>query len=184
MPCCLKTDADDCPKCYGNPDCFRKLPDCERCEFLESCGLYVRTEPDMEKRIGGVSYERYAYSEDIADKPGDDENEAGERKSDSDVLRIMEFLLDVDNYSAELASEVLHGNCNSSSDLARRFGVSRQAIHRKLIDCCTEHPELRKLFITRLTRCRRILTDSERLKKQSELKRQKQLADGQMEFDF
>ena len=184
MPCCLKTDADDCPKCYGNPDSYRKLPDCEKCEYVESCGLFVRTEPDMEKRIGGVSFERYSYSEDIAEKPHNEPEEPEGHASDSEVLRIMEFLLDVDNYSAELASEVLHGNCTSSSDLAKRFGVSRQAIHRKLIDCCTEHPELRKLFITRLTRCRRILTDSDRLKKQDELKRQKRLADEQMEFDF
>ena len=181
MPCCLKTDADDCPKCYGDPSKYMALPACKQCEYRDSCGLFVRTEPEMERRIGGVSFERYSYSEEIADKPDDRKHE---EKTDSEVLRIMEFLLDVDNYSAELVSEVLHGNCSSSSDLAKHFGVSRQAIHRKLVDCCTRHPELRKLFITRLTRCRRILTDSERIKKQDERLLERKREDGQMEFDF
>ena len=180
MPCCLKQNADDCPECYGNPEKCGKIEACPQCEYLESCKFFIKTEPEMEKRIGGVSYERYSYSEDIAEKP----KEQSDSKTDSEVLRIMEFLLDVDNYTAELVSEVLHGDCNSSSDLAKKFGVSRQAIHRKLIDCCTEHPELRKLFITRLTRCRRVLTDSERLRKQNERLEEKKRSDEQMEFQF
>jgi hypothetical protein len=61
---------------------------------------------------------------------------------------------------------VLHDpQCTSSSALARKFGVARQSMHRKLIDCCHQHPQLRKLFITRLTRCRRILTNSSRIEK-------------------
>ena len=182
MPCCLKTDADACPDCYGNPDKQGKLDACKKCVYKESCALFVRTEPDMEKRIGGVSFERYSYSEEIADKPSEEKH--SDSNTDSELLRIMEFLLDIDNYSAELVSEVLHGNCSSSSELAKHFGVSRQAIHRKLVDCCTEHPELRRLFITRLTRCRRILTDSERLKKQNQRVIEKKRADEQMEFDF
>lgn len=180
MPCCLKHDADECPECYGNPVKSGKIDACKSCVYRDSCALFVRTEPEMEKRIGGVSFEHYSYSEEIADKP----KEPTDDKSDPEVLRVMEFLLDIDNYTAELASEVLHGNCNSSSDLAKKFGVSRQAIHRKLVDCCTQHPELRRLFITRLTRCRRILTDSERLKTQNARVQQKKHADEQMEFDF
>lgn len=88
----------------------------------------------------------------------------------------MEFLLDLDNYTAELLSEIMHGDVSSASDLARKMGVSRQAVHRKIVDCCTLHPELRRLFITRLYRCRRLLTDSKRLSKKKN--------QNQMEFDF
>ena len=95
---------------------------------------------------------------------------------DDDARRIMEFLLDLDNYTAELLSEIMHGDVSSASDLARKMGVSRQAVHRKIVDCCTLHPELRKLFITRLYRCRRLLTDSKRLSKKKN--------QNQMEFDF
>ena len=96
------------------------------------------------------------------------------------MRRIIEYLLDVDNYTAELASSVLHGGAATASDLAREFGVTRQAIHRKLVDCCTRHPELRKLFITRLFRCRRILSDSARLKARKERNED----ESQMEFEF
>jgi hypothetical protein len=41
-------------------------------------------------------------------------------------------------------------------------------MHRKLIDCCHQHPHLRKLFITRLTRCRRILTNSSRIERRDQ----------------
>jgi hypothetical protein len=117
-----------------------------------------------------VSYDRYSYSKDIADRPqnigGDDNTEETERNTSDDVRQIMEFLLDIDNYTAELLSAVLHDpECTSASALARKFGIARQSMHRKLIDCCHQHPHLRKLFITRLTRCRRILTNSSRIEK-------------------
>lgn len=128
-----------------------------------------------------MSYERYSYSRDVAAAP--EVQEVSESKDD-DVRMVMEFLLDIDNYSAELLSAVLHGDCTTTSDLARKFGVSRQAIHRKIVDCCTEHPELRRLFITRLYRCRRLLTDSRRLTAQREKRVAAAENDLQGRFDF
>ena len=82
----------------------------------------------------------------------------------------MEFLLDIDNYTAELLHEVLHGDCDTTSALAKKFGISRQAVHRKIVDTCTLYPQLRGLFISRLYRCRRIMHNSSRLEKQKATK--------------
>lgn len=168
----------DCPECYGSLDATGKLPICKDCEFAESCKYYAETEAACNRTTSGhVSYDRYSYSEEVSAK---DEGYIDEPAKDSEVLRIMEFLLNVDNYTAELLSAVLHDGCYNTVTLAKKFGVSRQAIHRKIIDCCHLHPELRKLFITRMSRCRRILSDSDRLTKQKE----KNSNPNQMEFDF
>lgn len=168
----------DCPECYGKVDTTGKLDQCLACEFAESCKYYAETESLCNGTSGHVSYDRYSYSEEVASK--DDVCFSDEPENDSEVLQVMEFLLDLDNYTAELLSAVLHEGCYNTVTLAKKFGVSRQAIHRKIIDCCHLHPELRKLFITRMTRCRRILSDSYRLTKQNEKKNNP----NQMEFDF
>lgn len=158
-----------CPPCFGGSDSGKKS-DCERCVFLESCRFYAESS-NCDRSTGDVSFDRYSYSSDVSSKPEEcsDESESDSGVDNSIVgnggaLEILEFLLDVDNYTAELLSEVLRG-ANSTEELAKKFGKSRQAIHRKLVDCCTEHPELRALFITRLFKCRRILSESERLKR-------------------
>ena len=169
----------DCPECYGNLQKTGKLPACASCEFVESCKYYAETESSCNSNSGHVSYERYSYSKEVASH--DDVVECDDEPvEDNAVLQVMEFLLDVDNYTAELLSAVLHEGCYNTVTLAKKFGVSRQAIHRKIIDCCHLHPELRKLFITRMTRCRRILSDSDRLTKQQK----KNSNPNQMEFDF
>ena len=154
----------DCPECFGSPQKSSTL-DCNSCEYSESCRYCSENAlSDKSGSLGHVSYDRYSYSKDVACNDEDCVDETHNEEDDS-VRRVIEFLLDIDNYSAELLSEVLHGNANTTSDLARKFGVSRQAIHRKIVDCCTLHPELRKLFIARLYNCRRIMRDSERINK-------------------
>lgn len=159
----------ECPECYGSHEKCGKMPKCGDCEFQESCRYFIAT-IGCDKTSGHVSFEKISYSEKVststAGKPGADDIITVSEADNGQVLQILEFLLDVDNYTAELVSEVLHGNCNTTTALGEKFGVSRQAIHRKLQDCCTEHPQLRKLFYTRLYNCRRILTDSDRLTKQ------------------
>ena len=167
----------DCPGCFGIASKCGKLDRCHECEFQESCKFCSKDDvTKCNHRLGHVSYDRYSYSEEVAAKSPTQAEPEEAPEHDDDTRRVMEFLLDIDNYTAELVSEVLHGNVSTASDLARKKGVSRQAIHRKIVDCCHLHPELRKLFITRLYRCRRILTDSKRLSAKEN--------PNQMEFDF
>ena len=160
-------ESADCPECFGKSEKSGRLERCRSCKYSESCAFCAKDDGSgCDRRLGHVSYERYSFSKEVSDNgaitPDADTSE------DDGTRRVMEFLLDIDNYSAELLHAVLHGDCATSSDLARKFGISRQAVHRKIVDCCTLHPELRKLFITRLYRCRRLLTDSRRLTQQRE----------------
>lgn len=155
---------NDCPECFGKKNANGKLAECATCQYFDSCQYCSEHDSnDCDKRSGHVSYERYNFSKETADAPADVDETVD---NDSSVRRVMEFLLDIDNYTAELLHEVLHGNCDTTSALAKKFGISRQAVHRKIVDCCTLYPELRKLFVTRLYRCRRIMHDSARLEKQ------------------
>jgi hypothetical protein len=172
---------NDCPECFGKKEQFGKIPDCEKCEYTESCKYCCDDDgKKCERNSGHVSYERYAYSREVATPasiPAEAEQINGSEyipADDDNVRQVLEFLLDIDNYTAELVSAVLHDpQCTSASALARKFGVARQSMHRKLIDCCHLHPQLRKLFITRLTRCRRILTNSSRIERTQERNRNK-----------
>ena len=165
-----------CPKCFGIASEYGSER-CSSCEFLESCKYCIDDDGSgCDRRLGHVSYERYSYSEKVASNPTELAEKNIDKEDRDDTRRVMEFLLDIDNYTAELLSEVMRGDVSSASDLARKMGVSRQAVHRKIVDCCTLHPELRKLFITRLYRCRRMLADSKRLSKKKN--------PNQMEFDF
>jgi len=168
----------DCPECFGKRSQCDKTSRCNSCEFLASCRYCSENDSESCNRsLGHVCYEKYSYSEEIASPARQAEPEP---EIDDPARKIMEFLLDIDNYTAELLSEVLHGNCNTTSDLAKRFGVSRQAIHRKIVDACTTYPNLRTLFITRLYRCRRLMRDSKRLTEQNNAKKNPD----QMEFNF
>ena len=174
----------DCPECFGIVDKCGKIDRCNTCEYAESCHYCSAYNGDeCNKRSGHVSYDKFSYCRDIAEEPQcyDDSSDSSSSISDnSDVRQVMEYLLDIDNYTAELLHEVLHGGCNTTSAIARKFGISRQAVHRKIVDCCTEFPELRKLFISRLYRCRRIMRHSSRLEKQKQAK----INPNQQEFNF
>lgn len=165
-----KDSIEDCPSCFGKKSSNGKTANCAACQFFESCAYCSDNDGrECDKRSGHVSYEKYSFSRETASKPveSDADNAAtSEENQDGSVRQIMEFLLDIDNYTAELLHEVLHGDCDTTSKIAKKFGISRQAVHRKIVDCCTLYPELRKLFITRLYRCRRIMHDSARLERQ------------------
>lgn len=164
----------DCPECFGKKSANGKLAGCATCQYFESCQYCSEHDSnDCDKRSGHVSYDRYSFSKETADKPAesDDIEDLSASSNDNYALRqVMEFLLDIDNYTAELLHEVLHGDCNTTSALAKKFGISRQAVHRKIVDTCTIYPQLRSLFITRLYRCRRIMHNSARLEKQKNAK--------------
>lgn len=168
----------DCPECFGKPSAAGKQDRCPDCEFQESCKFCAEDDgSSCDRRLGHISYERYSYSREVSSAAPAPNQDAPAGADDTDsVRRVMEFLLDLDNYTAELVSDVLHGNVSTASELAKKRGITRQAVHRKIIDCCTQYPELRKLFITRLYRCRRILRDSKRLKPKHD--------PNQLEFNF
>lgn len=157
-----------CPLCFGDSKRFDyENQKCKSCVYIESCNYIIKDDDKLKGKANHVSYEHYSYSQAVSTKACQikDDLDTGDNFENADLKEVLEFLLDVDNYTAELVHEVLRGNCNTASDLAKKFGISRQAIHRKLIDACTLHPQFRQLFISRLYRCRRVLSDSERIQK-------------------
>lgn len=153
------------PDCYGKKEFSNKTEKCPSCEFLKSCIFFCKEDDKKINRGSGhVSLERYSYSTEVADHPDDsneplDDTESHQvtgKYTEEDMIRLMEFMLRIDDYSLSLIENVINRNIITASDVARVYKVSRQAIHRKLIDSCRKNPELRTMFRASLYRCKRL----------------------------
>ena len=160
---------DDCPTCYGKASSCNKLPACESCAYLDSCLWYVANpdpEPNGERSSKGhfVSFEAVQFSEEIAEIPDKassvlpDEPEISDadkpKYSERDFKHLIEFfLVGVDDYSLAIVLCAMREDNHSAADLARAFSVSREAMHRKLLDTCKKHPEIGYMLRGVLQRC-------------------------------
>lgn len=170
----------DCPECFGKADRHGATPECSECEYLESCRVCCDI-PDrkINRRSGHTSYERYSYSEEVAASetiPDDSPKPAARpRYTDDDLRQLLEVLLRIDDYSLEILFEVMDGDIRSASDAAREFMVSRQAIHRKLMDSCIAHPVLKSIIKGYLQRCKKILKDHKKRRLEPQAEQQMEL---------
>jgi hypothetical protein len=154
----------DYSQCFGIKAFCEKLdPECYLCDYIHAC-TYATRERNPDGRQHQVSFERYAFSREIADEtkselePEPEDSAKDElRYTDRDMLRLLEYILNVDEYSLTLVINAISGKTRTASDLARIQNVSRQAIHRKLIDTCGRYPELKELLLGNLYRCKRIM---------------------------
>lgn len=126
--------------CYAKK--YRKLEACRRCEFSGYC----REAGDL-KLTGDVNYEEIAYSESMTD-PGrgpDVSIDPEEERSFtlSEVCRLMRRLIELkDGKIRELLSLKLSNPDISFSEMGRRYGVTKQAIHNCVKRAVSEYPEL------------------------------------------
>jgi len=165
---------NDCPTCYGDEAQHGKIDACASCVYFDSCRWYIDnpdTCPDGKRFSKGhfVSFEAVQFSEQIANIPNHDSDNESESHSASgktvftvdELRRLLEFMLrDIDDYSLAIVECALRTDCTSAADLARAFDVSREAIHRKLIDCCAKNPQIGYLLRSVLYKCA-ILADPE-----------------------
>ncbi len=167
-------------------DCYGKrhgmLASCNRCEYAESC-RWAAANPEpydghgRSRRGHFVSYEQYAFAREVAaepDRPHCDEEarELAEAErleydtpiySNEDLEAILRFLLrEVDDYSLAVAMCVLREGHTMASETARAFGVSREAMHRKIVDSCRKFPVLAALLKGALYRCKKLSDIHER----------------------
>lgn len=154
---------DTCPECYGKP---RDDATCLACGWLASCRVYANLPPADPKPLSRhVSYEALTGGDGL---PGCDEIRRGDNGDDDgddgrkvfsvdDMAVLVRLLLTLDDYELRIMQQVIHGRYTSLSELARVFGISKQAMHRKLTDACAAHPQLASLLGVHLRRCRRIL---------------------------
>ncbi len=151
---------DNCPSCYGKP---KEDATCQGCEWLASCRVYASLPPADPKPLSRhVSYEAMAGADGMAAGDGRkggicDGDDGRKVFSVDDLAVLVNLLLSLDDYELEILMRVVHGRYASLSELARVFGISKQAMHRKLADACYRHPELASMLGVHLRRCRRIL---------------------------
>ena len=166
----------DCPTCYGQASSWNKLPACRTCPYLASCRWYIEN-PDpapfssRSTKEHFVSFESVQFSEAVASMPAPDPTSASEAQEDgekpvfsaNDMRHMLEFLLrDVDDYSLAIVECALRTGCSSNAELARAFCVSREAMHRKLIDTCRAYPPLASVLRCILYRCARLANPDNR----------------------
>lgn len=175
-------------------ECFGVGPKderCEDCEYRQACDVCLKM-PDkkINLRMKGVSYDRFSFSSEVASEDDtpfekmakreqDEARLADEQFSIDDLKQVVEFLLRVDDYSYAILSEIVMENHTTASGVARKFGVSRQAMHRKIRDACVKYPELRQMLQIHLHRCRRITRGIK-----TTGKRRGGVSEKQQEFDF
>ena len=161
------TEKQDCPTCFGKAKSCGLLPACLNCVYNESC-QYVVAHPvasgsKRDKRGHHVSVEQYQYAAEIAaeespffDDPDPDDYEKP-IYSNADMQHMLEFFLrGVDDYSLAIIECILREKHFMASQVAKAFGVSREAMHRKLIDSCKKYPILSEMLRTTLYRCKRL----------------------------
>lgn len=190
---------DDYPICFGKPAKCRKTPQCAECVYVASCAWYCDNPPP--KRFARsstghhVSMERYQYAEEVAAVPDDaasvydadtaDDYNTRPIYTNADMQYMLEFLLrEVDDYTLAVVECVLREGHTTASQVAKAFGVSREAMHRKLVDSCQQYPALREVLRGALYRCKALADADNRSNITGRRARPAKPKNSQMEFTF
>lgn len=190
-------------KCYGHYGDNKS--DCGTCEFLQSCQLYTATEGRMEQISYHQSYEEIEkFALDIADTsniPGnDDEDFETENYLDNSQLEthkieelitkkfaeFLTFLLNLNDYDLGIIREIIApstGHKLNVAEIARIRNVSRQAMHRKIIDMAKAQPELRELLKCVLMKLRKNKEFFEQSKTKKTIENKRNKSQGEL-FNF
>lgn len=146
------------------PECWGKFDQCGRkCEFAAACRLCTETESRIDRPVGGQDFDSVAeWAPDLADYrhiPGEEPEEEQEPRNTADFAGFLNFLLHLDNYTlgilAELIAPTQEKRRFTASELARIHGISRQGMHRKLLDTARKSPELASLLAMTVRKIRR-----------------------------
>lgn len=154
----------DYSQCFGIKAFCEKLdPECYLCDYIHAC-YYAAFSPNPESsRSGLVSYDKCSHLSEAAVQP-DQYNEPDQYETDDepqytrkDLAELLAFLLRVDEYTLQLAINALTGRTSTAAELAQAQGVSRQAIHQKLMRAVKCYPEIKELLLGNIYRCKRIV---------------------------
>ncbi len=143
----------DAPECWGK---FAEGADCPDCLYAAACRLFTETEPAMNAAVGGQDYDSVEdWAEDLADHSHTPGMEPEHAEDDApagslDLAGFLMFLLRLDDYTLGILAEIIApsqtGRRCSVADLARIHGISRQGMHRKVLDVARKSPELCSLL--------------------------------------
>lgn len=142
-------------KCFGGYQ--NGVENCRNCEYLVACQLYTATEGRMEQPLGGQDFSEVSDFDErmmVSDYPGMSHEQNGWNKmntSTAELSNLLNFLFHLDDYSLGIVAEIVAPTEISSkkvtvADMARVHGISRQGMHRKILDLVGRNPELASLF--------------------------------------
>lgn len=148
-------------QCYGHYVCGAE--NCRRCEYSTSCQLYTQTEGRMNRPLGGQCFDEVSsFAVDLATPPvfPDSANAVADNElaPDNDTpiditahfSAFLHFLLSLDDYTLGILAEIIQPNDKNHriyvAQLARIRNISRQGMHRKLLDTARKSPELAMLL--------------------------------------
>ena len=103
-----------------------------------------------------VSYEQIEnWCEEVADKsplPGDTpEEKESEKITPEQILQFFRYILSLDAKTISMLSRIFasydnEGEVCSVQELADDLGLTRQAVHTRILKIISKHPELRNVF--------------------------------------
>lgn len=159
----------DCPPCYGKY--AEKGTDCPDCVYLDSCKWYTLSDTGRSTHGGVVSLEASGRLSEIEAHTCRESRREGLPETQitlRDLAAFARYLLSLDDLSLGVIQDMISGKM-TISEIAAGRGVSRQAVHHKLLRCIHYHPELGALFMALMPKLsaarRRMLRNNARTKK-------------------
>ena len=146
--------ADEILSCYGK---FSNGTTCPSCEYCDSCRYYTASARGIDRNLGFASIElvkEHVLS--LADPclpPGVFPPDPGPepRFGIQEIAAFLHYLMGLDGYTLDILRELIvpgSGREPTVAELSRMRGISRQAMHRKLLRLSISHPELGTLLHT------------------------------------
>ncbi len=136
-------------KCFGVYQ--GETENCRNCEYRVSCQLYTITEGRMTQPLGGEDFDDSIMIPESSstDPEKDDWNKL--TATMTELEHFLNFLFHLDDYSLGIIAEIIAPSNISSSkltvaEMARIHGISRQGMHRKILDMACRTPELTNLL--------------------------------------
>ena len=131
-------------ECYGS--LFNKRKECKSCELQKWCKnasdpprlAHQMLDWDMVSELMVPTNMTVAHPSDIPAESSGDEA----RYSRDDLLEVIGFLLALDTQTLDMLDDKIGNPGVSFSEMARRRGVSRQAVHKFIKKKCAQVPEL------------------------------------------
>lgn len=132
--------------CYGKA--YRKYRKCKACTYRKWCRS-AGDKPLKEKPLALSSNAHIALGENPA-IPGDDLDFDIPQYSQKELLEVIVFMLAIDDQTLNMLEEKINNPEITFSEMARKRGLTRQAIHKFITRKCQKIPELKEVFIKRI----------------------------------
>lgn len=173
---------NDAPSCWGKYKAESAC--CVSCEYAAACRYCTETEPAMNRPVGGQDYDSVSeWAPDLADydhTPGCEPEEPEAATAAPDLAGFLNFILHLDDYTLGILAELIAPTRSgigrySVAELARLHGISRQGMHRKVLDVARKSPELAGLLAMSVKKIQKARRDFTAPRRRSRDERQPEL---------